>query len=111
MTSFKDFFKMETNNGKLSSSYSVATVSSAVMEGLTSSVNRLATSASIISLSKSDKKEFADQVGDLVESEEFVTELSDQIGKPQPGESEDEFVERAKNAMKKLMRAKLAGKS
>ena len=111
MTSFKDFFTSKTNPGEPSGSTAIAAVSSAVVRGLTSSSVVLSASTSTISLSTSDKEKFAHQVGDLVGSEEFVTELSDHIGKPLPGESEDEFVERAKNAMKKLLRAKLAGKN
>ena len=112
MTSFKDFFNGKTKiPGDPSGSTAIAAVSSAVARGLTSSPDVLTITTSTTAWSNSDKEKFAHQVGELVGSEEFVTELSDQIGKPLPGESEDEFVVRAKNAMKKLLSAKLSGKN
>jgi hypothetical protein len=79
--------------------------------GLTSSSDVLTVTTGTFEWSNSEKEKFAQQVGELVGSDGFVTELSDKIGKPLPGESEDEFVERAKNAMKKLLSAKLSGKN
>ncbi len=109
MTSFKDFFNSKTKNPQ--GTTAIAAVSSAVARGLTSSPDVITVTTRTVEWSNSDKEKFAHQVGELVGSEEFVTELSDQIGKPLPGESEDEFVERAKNSMKALLRGKLAGKN
>lgn len=112
MTSFKDFFNSKTKNpGEPSGSTAIAAVSSAVARGLTSSSDVLTVTTGTIEWTNSEKEKFAHQVGELVGSDGFVTELSDKIGKPLPGESEDEFVERAKNAMKKLLSAKLSGKN
>ena len=51
-------------------------------------------------------KEFAVEVKSFVESEEFKSELSSAVGEPFNTESEDEFVGRAKEAMRALLKKK-----
>ncbi len=58
-------------------------------------------------LAISQINEFSEKVSQLVHSESFIQNLSDSIGKPQPNESEGQFVERAKSIMKKLLMAKM----
>jgi len=53
---------------------------------------------------KSD--EFAQQVERFVKSDDFVKELSSSVGEPFNTESEDEFVGRAKEAMRTLLKKK-----
>lgn len=50
--------------------------------------------------------EFAVEVRSFVESEEFKSELSSSVGEPFNTESEDEFVGRAKEAMRTLLKKK-----
>lgn len=45
----------------------------------------------------------------LVGSEPFLREASKEIGVPQPGESEDEFVDRAKATLRALLSKSLKG--
>jgi hypothetical protein len=58
-------------------------------------------------LAISQINEFSEKVSQLVHSESFIQNFSDSIGKPQPNESEDQFVGRAKNIMKKLLIGKM----
>lgn len=51
----------------------------------------------------SEETKFSHGVAELVSSEKFVSELSDQIGKPRDDESEVEFVNRAKNSLRALL--------
>lgn len=56
----------------------------------------------------SDKQaEFAEQTALLVTNDKFLDELQDVIGKPQPNESEDDFVIAAKDKMRQLLKSKL----
>jgi len=50
---------------------------------------------------------FAEEAAELVTDKEFLGELEGKIGLPKPGETEDEFVDRAKAAMFKMLQGKL----
>lgn len=51
-----------------------------------------------------DKKEkFSKKVSSLVSKDEFMEKLSDRIGSPKSGESEDSFVERSKGELRKML--------
>ncbi|QTN45564.1 hypothetical protein H7683_21735 [Ectopseudomonas mendocina] len=60
------------------------------------------------SLGTSKASQFANQTADLVISKGFLDELEGNIGVPQAGESEAEFVSRAKLAMFNLLKSKLS---
>lgn len=55
----------------------------------------------------SEETKFSHQVAEIVSGEEFISELSTEIGKPISGESEDEFVNRSKNSLRELLQRKL----
>lgn len=68
----------------------------------------LATVAALGSvLGKSKATQFADDASDLITSDDFLNELESELGLPQKGESEDEFVARAKASMFEMLKAKL----
>ena len=68
----------------------------------------LATVATLGSvLGKSKASEFADDASDLFTSDDFLNELESELGLPQKGESEDEFVARAKARMFEMLKTKL----
>jgi len=64
-------------------------------------------SANTIRISTNDANKFSEKVTQLAYSEEFLNEFSNEIGLPKEGESEEEFVMRAKNKMKNLLKVKL----
>lgn len=111
MSEFENFLRLNSKKEDSIGKYAIQSVSSAVISAF--AVNSVDISSSLIYGSgyKKDVEKFSTQVGDLVGSDEFVTELSAKIDVPLPNESEDDFVKRAKESMKQLMRAKLAGKS
>ncbi|WP_350647392.1 hypothetical protein [Pseudomonas sp. HY13-MNA-CIBAN-0226] len=84
-------------------SRSGSTVLNRTLNGVESAVNV----ATIGSLGESKAGKFAHDVRALVSSDEFVTQLSEDIGEPIPAETEDEYVERAKQKMRDLLMAKL----
>ncbi|MEA5512127.1 hypothetical protein VB715_20340 [Crocosphaera sp. UHCC 0190] len=49
------------------------------------------------------KQEFAEKVSNLVRDKEFISEFSDRIGEPSELETEDEFVERGSNVLRKML--------
>lgn len=112
MTNFKDFFNsMESKNTALaqnegSKSAVTTAISNILSIGLvTNSINGL--------LSNSNKKEmaaekFSNDVSELVHSDEFLDEFSEKVGVPKKNESEDEFVNRAKETMRALLKKKLS---
>ena len=50
---------------------------------------------------------FAEEAANLVTDKQFLGELESEIGLPKSGETEDEFVVRAKEAMFKMLQGKL----
>ncbi len=63
-----------------------------------------------LEISNSDKENFSNMVADMTNSKEFINELSNKIENPKNNESEDEFVIRAKEIMKKLLKDNLKRK-
>jgi|LakMenE18May11ns_1017448.scaffolds.fasta_scaffold9938225_5 hypothetical protein len=104
--SFKEFFDSDENPDKalppklqsssaLSASISGSLVGVPLLTGLP--------------FSDKSREEFADKVSSLSHSDEFIADLSGDIGLPLNGESEEDFVARAKKAMADLLRRKLGG--
>ncbi|MGY3014656.1 hypothetical protein ACVWZ5_000161 [Pseudomonas sp. TE6283] len=58
-------------------------------------------------LGKSKATQFADDAATIITSDDFLNELESQLGLPQKGESEDEFVARAKASMFEMLKSKL----
>ncbi|WP_374090679.1 hypothetical protein [Methylomicrobium lacus] len=55
----------------------------------------------------SDKKQkFSEEVSNLVQDNSFISDFSDRIGEPSEFETEDEFVDRSKNILRKMLYAK-----
>lgn len=52
-------------------------------------------------------KQFSDDAASLVTSDDFLNELESELGLPQKGETEDEFVARAKASMFEMLKSKL----
>lgn len=102
MSDFKDFFNAKTNTEKTE------------LASIGSKINNILMTASVTGLlvgsGKKEKAadEFSNKVSQFVHSDEFIGELSKDIGTPKENESEDEFVSRAKDAMKNLLRKQLS---
>lgn len=111
MTSFKNFFfaKPEAKQspsaiGSSNLAVSVAAVSVGVVAGLSSTHNMKG-----LVISNSERETFGNQIGEMVGSEDFISELSIRLGSPKANESEDDFVARAKQSMRNLLKDKLKG--
>lgn len=94
---FKDFFRSEEVRALLPAQAQaivacVAAVSAPVLAGLGASEDK--------------QDEFARKVSDLSVSDSFISEFSDELGTPLPEESEEEFVRRAKTALREALRSK-----
>ncbi|WP_022954227.1 hypothetical protein [Leucothrix mucor] len=97
MSNFRDFVKSRTGQKMISSSSA---------QGLTTQISgTLATTG--LSISSNDREKFSSEVVQVANSDEVLTELSESIGDPKENESEDEFVERAKSTLAKILKNKL----
>lgn len=96
MSNFKDFVNSSHKNEiiKLSSSQELATMISSSL------------TVSTLSITALDSKKFGDEVVKIAYGDEVLTELSQAIGDPKETESEDEFVERAKSTLSKILKRK-----
>ena len=101
--SFKDFYNSEDNpDRKLPASLQSAAVATE------SIAKRLAglVLGSGAELSSNSQMEFGERVAEITHSDNFIDELSREIGVPRADETEQGFVERAKEAMASLLRTK-----
>lgn len=102
--SFEDFFKSDKNPDR---SLPPGRQSIAVgATGITFALAGAALPEGILS-NRESREEFAEKVSSLSHSDEFISELSEEIGVPMDSETEDQFVARAKKAMADLLRKKL----
>jgi len=99
MSSFKEFIdEAEESPTKALPSSNISL--SAIQTSLTSAVSNLLTPFSV----PSDKKQkFSEEVSNLVRDEAFISEFSDRIGLPSEIETEDEFVERGSDVLRKML--------
>jgi hypothetical protein len=63
--------------------------------------------AALVALPKQEKKNISDELSKIVTKDEFISELSNNIGMPRKNETEEEFVLRAKGALRTMLRKKL----
>ena len=97
MSNFKDFVKSRAGQNMISSSSA---------QSLTTQISgTLATTG--LSISSNDREKFSSEVVQVANSDEVLAELSESIGDPKENESEDEFVERAKSTLAKILKNKL----
>jgi hypothetical protein len=63
--------------------------------------------AALVALPKQEKTSFSDELSKIVTKDEFISELSKDIGIPRKNETEEEFVSRAKGVLRAMLRKKL----
>ncbi|MBG6077978.1 hypothetical protein [Polaromonas sp. CG_9.11] len=108
MSNFKDFFFSKDSSNQTTLSKDSSGLSVSVNKVYKDVVVRLSEKNLIntISLSNSEKTKFEQEIGNHVISEDFISELSSRINLPKAHESEDEFVARAKQSMRYLLKEK-----
>lgn len=105
MVKLKDILLRQNSPGvKLLSSTNMKNVTGTIATTLRTS---LMASSIIPNLSTDEKTKFSNQAVELVTQDEFLDELEAKIGDPKVNESEDEFVSRAKDKMRELLKSKL----
>jgi hypothetical protein len=87
--------------------YLVTKASAPVLANALTGVKSAVGLATVGPLGKTKASEFAEEVVALVSSEEFVVQLSDDIGESTELETEEQFIARAKKTMKVLLKSKL----
>src|SRR4051794_24922069 len=101
MSSFKDFY-VSLRNGQ-ENSLLLLEAQKSREKGVDSVIQNL---PAVVS-SQADSSDFKKAVEIFVGSKEFISELSDKIGKPKHSETKEQFVARAKAAMKEILDKKL----
>ncbi|KKD39445.1 MAG: hypothetical protein WAN66_27205 [Limnoraphis robusta] len=99
MSSFKEFMdeaKKLPNKALPTSNLSI----SAIQGSLQSAVS-VQLAPFLFPQDKAEK--FSEQVSNLVQDKAFISKFSDSIGEPLENETEDEFVERSSNILRKML--------
>ncbi len=98
MSDFKDFVRSKKTKG----------ITADHTKKLSTGIEKVLATSSM-TIANSDRQKFAEEAINVAQSDEVLSELSDQIGKPAELESEDEFVNRSKKALSKILKEKLNG--
>ena len=56
-----------------------------------------------ISATDNDKQKFTEEVAGLVQNDTFLKQFSDKVGAPSEADSEEEFVTRGSDVLKKML--------
>lgn len=99
MSSFKEFMdvvKRSPAKALPAPGISLATIQASLL----AAVAMLVTPSSV---PNDEKRRFAEDVSTFVRDETFLSNVSDRIGEPLDHESEDEFVRRGKNTLRKML--------
>jgi len=99
MSSFKEFMD-EAEESPTKALPLSNTSLSVIQASLTLAVGSLLTPFAV----PNDKKQkFSEEASNLVRDEAFISEFSDRIGEPAELETEDEFVERGSNVLRRML--------
>jgi hypothetical protein len=112
MTSFRNFW-WKTKEGTTNLETSLSTPSSS---GLSNSIQASVTAISIatapffqltgVNTSLEEAEKFSREVAQCATSDEVISAVSDEICEPKSSETEEEFVERASNIFRRILREK-----
>ncbi|MEV3814267.1 hypothetical protein [Aeromonas allosaccharophila] len=105
MSNLKDFIKSQQNKSQALIGPS-STLTTNTRE-LANKISNCLVTAKTTSLSSSDSEKFGHEVVKVAHSDEVISELSREIGKPKESETENEFVNRGKLALANILRKKL----
>ena len=101
MTTFKSYLEKT----KVAQNTSLALPSS---KKLVNIISKELIESPLANISNTDASELSNKVSELATSAEVINEFSDEIGVPKNHETEDEFVERAKATLTKILKRKLS---
>ncbi|MBD2076965.1 hypothetical protein H6F86_24380 [Phormidium sp. FACHB-592] len=102
MSSFEEFMD-EVEESPTKALPASNTTLSTIQLALTTTVKGL---LAPLSISSSEQQKFSEKVSSLVQDKTFLSEFSDQIGEPLEDESEDEFVKRGSDKLRKMLYGK-----
>lgn len=105
MRKLSDFMNNNKSEKPDNSSSSLLIKSSGI-----STLSNIVLNSSIVSLSKSKAQKFGEEAMSIATSDEVINELSEKVGSPLEGESEDDFVNRSKSILKEILKDKLFNK-
>jgi len=57
-------------------------------------------------ISENEKEKFSKEISNTIQDQVFISQFSDKIGSPLENESEEDFVKRGSNILRKMLYAK-----
>lgn len=109
MNNFKDFYKNlnqlghTSNKNESSKNQEISTIIAIGIQGALSPIIGL--SSGLTNMQEGEK--FSKDVANYATSDEVISSLSEQIDKPKENETEQEFVERASNILRGILKKKV----
>ena len=102
MNSFEEFMneiKNSSHQNLQSSSINLPEIQKNLAFGIAAAISPL-------SFGKNEKEQFSEEVSNLIQDESFISEFSDEIGKPLENESEEDFIKRSSLKLKQMLYTK-----
>lgn len=103
---FEDFWEADTKIPNNSEDINVSTIQSSIAAATIIATAPLA--ATLFGLDDTQRKSenFSKEVSEYVTSKEVISSLSKEIGEPNETEAEEDFIERASNVLRKILKEK-----
>lgn len=117
MATFEDFVRENTPSTECSEEArelevcrDQSAVSGLTVLNVSTAVSSVFNAAALPGIGKSERDELSAHVAEVVSSDSFISELSSRLGDPKLGETENEFVARARMAFRSMMHQRLRKK-
>jgi hypothetical protein len=103
---FEDFWQADTKNKNNSEDINVSTIQSSIAAATQLSIAPLAGTLFGLDDTQSKSEKFSKEVSEYVTSKEVISSLSKKIGEPNETEAEEDFIERASNVLREILKEK-----
>jgi hypothetical protein len=103
---FKDFWQADSQIKNSSEDINVSTIQSSIAAATQLSIAPLAATLFGLDDTQSKSEKFSKEVSEYATSKEVISSLSKEIGEPNETETEEDFIERASNVLREILKEK-----
>ncbi|HYX16378.1 MAG TPA: hypothetical protein VE944_18815 [Nostoc sp.] len=103
---FEDFLQADTKIKNNSEDINISTIQSSITAATQLTIAPLAATLFGLDATQSKNEKFSKEVSEYATSKEVISSLSKEIGEPNETEAEEDFIERASNVLRKILKEK-----
>ncbi|MDZ8189108.1 MAG: hypothetical protein RMX96_30235 [Nostoc sp. ChiSLP02] len=103
---FENFWQADTKNQNDFKGINVSTIQASIAAATQISIASVATTLFGLDDTQIKKEKFSQEVSEYATSKEVISSLSKEIGEPHETEAEEDFIERANNVLREILKKK-----